>query len=54
MSFMFNRCHSLKYLDLSNFNIEKRTNNTLMFPLCDSLRKSNIITKNERILKAFW
>ena len=53
MSLMFNGCSSLTNLDLSNFNIKKGTNTTLMFDFCDSLRKDNIITKDERILKAF-
>ena len=53
MSLMFTGCCSLTNLDLSNFNITKRTSTTLMFASCDSLRKNNIITKDERILKAF-
>ena len=44
MSCMFYGCHSLKNLDLSNFNTKNVTNMNNMFYGCKSLKKDNIIT----------
>ena len=48
---MFYGCYSLISLDLSNFNTQNVTNMNLMFYFCDSLKKENIITKDDKILK---
>ena len=51
MSEMFENCYSLISLDLSNFSTQNVTNMNLMFYFCDSLKKENIITKDDKILK---
>ena len=50
---MFYGCYSLISLDLSNFNTQNVTNMNLMFYFCDSLKKENIITKDNKILNEF-
>ena len=53
MSDMFYYCNSLTHLDLSNFNTQNVTNMNGMFDFCKSLKKENIITEDEKILKEF-
>ena len=53
MNGMFSNCKSLISLDLSNFNNQNVTNILLMFCNCESLKKENIITKDDKILKEF-
>ena len=50
---MFFECSSLISLDLSNFNTQNVTDMILMFYNCNSLKKENIITKDDKILKEF-
>ena len=38
MSFMFNKCKELKYLDISNFGISKLCNIGCMFSGCEKLK----------------
>ena len=51
---MFNYCISLTNINLSNFNTQNVTNMSLMFGLCNSLKKKNIITKDKKILNNFY
>ena len=48
---MFDGCNSLKSLDLSNFNTQNVTDMIFMFSGCESLKRENIITKDDKILK---
>ena len=50
MRVMFFYCSSLTNLDLSNFNTQNVTNISEMFYFCNSLKKNNIITKDNKIL----
>ena len=50
---MFYECNSLISLDLSNFNNQNVTNMYNIFYDCNSIKKENIITKNDEILKEF-
>ena len=50
---MFSNCDSLKDLNLSNFNTQNVTNMSSMLSCCKSLNKSNIITKDVKILNEF-
>ena len=50
---MFYDCKSLTNLNLSNFNTQNVTNMSGMFSYCKSLKKENIITKDNKILNAF-
>ena len=43
---MFNYCSSLKYLDLSNFNIQNVKNMRCMFSNCSSLTNINLSNFN--------
>ena len=52
MSGMFYDCYSLISLDLSNFNTQNVTDMNRMFYRCKSLKRENIITKDDKILKA--
>ena len=49
---MFWGCKSLISLDLSNFNTQNVTDMGCMFSGCNSLKRENIITKDDKILKA--
>ena len=49
---MFYDCNSLKSLDLSNFNTQNVTDMWFLFYGCNSLKRENIITKDDKILKA--
>ena len=51
--YMFYDCYSLISLDLSNFNTQNVTNMSGMFAGCNSLKKENIITKDDKILLEF-
>ena len=55
MQFMFARCSSLTYLNLSNFNTDKVDGLRILWMIgeCSSLKKENLITKDERILSNF-
>ena len=53
MSNMFSHCYSLTDLNLSNFNTQNVTNMSFMFYCCKSLKKNNIITKDNKILNEF-
>ena len=53
MSYIFSGCDSLAKLNLFNFNVKDDTNINNMFSGCKSLRGSKIITKDNKILKAF-
>ena len=46
MSWMFNKCSSLKKINLSNFNTNNVTNMIGMFYECSSLREINISNFN--------
>ena len=48
---MFSGCESLISLDLSNFNIQNINGFLPIFKGCLSLKKENIITNDEKILK---
>ena len=48
---MFCECNSLTNINLSNFNTQNVTNMSFMFYGCNSLKKENIICKDEKILK---
>ena len=50
---MFYECNSLTNLNLSNFNTQNVTNMSWMFDNCNSLKKENIITKDDIILIEF-
>ena len=50
---LFADCKSLISIDLSNFNTQNVTNMSGMFNCCYSLKKENIIAKDNRILKEF-
>ena len=50
---MFYDCNSLTNLNLSNFNTQNVTNMNYMFSFCNSLKKNNIITKDNKILNEF-
>ena len=52
MSGMFCECSSLKILNLSNFNTNNVDNMDYIFSKCPSLNKTNIITKDEKILNS--
>ena len=47
---MFSRCNSLTNLNLSNFNAQNFIDMSDIFYNCQSLKKENIITKDNRIL----
>ena len=47
---MFSHCELLTYLNLSNFNTQNVTEMSDMFDGCNSLKKNNIITKDNKIL----
>ena len=49
---MFCECSSLKILNLSNFNTNNVDNMDYIFSKCPSLNKTNIITKDEKILNS--
>ena len=53
MSWMFYCCNSLTNLNLSNFNTQNVTDMSDMFSYCNSLKKNNIITKDNKILNEF-
>ena len=53
MSYMFYNCKSLTNLNLSNFNTQNVDNMSGMFSDCKSLKKNNIITKDNKILNEF-
>ena len=55
MKCMFDDCQLLTNLNLSNFNTQNVEKNGLneMFDDCNSLKKENIITNDQRILKEF-
>ena len=48
---MFSDRYSLISLNLSNFNTQNVINMSNMFAYCKLLKKENIITKDEKILK---
>ena len=48
---MFGFCKKLTNLNLLNFNTQKVTDMSFMFFYCDSLKKENIVTKDNRILE---
>ena len=50
---IFYDCNSLTNLNLSNFNTQNVTNMEYMFAGCKSLKKENIITKDNKILEEF-
>ena len=50
---MFCECNSLISLDLSNFNTQNVTNMYNIFYDCNSIKKENIITENDGVLKEF-
>ena len=50
---MFYDCVSLSNINLSNFNTLNVTNMSVMFYKCSSLKKENIITKDNRIINQF-
>ena len=52
MCCMFDGCKSLISLDLSNFNTQN-ANMNCMLAGCNSLKRENIITKDDKILKEF-
>ena len=47
---MFRDCNSLTNLNLSNFNTQNVTNMNGMFKNCNSLKKQNIFTRDDKIL----
>ena len=47
---MFYECESLTNINLSNFNTQNVTDMSGMFDGCNSLRKENVITNDEKIL----
>ena len=49
MGYMFNECHSLKELNLSNFNTNNVTNMKLMFNGCSEQLKSKIKSEYKNI-----
>ena len=53
MSRMFVHCKSLTNLNLSDFNTQNVNNMTWMFENCVSLKKENIIIKDNSILANF-
>ena len=53
MNGMFYGCESLTNLNLSNFNTQNVINMNSMFSYCNSLKKNNIITKDNKILNKF-
>ena len=53
MSYMFFGCSLLTNINLSNFNTQNVIDMSLMFFLCESLKKENIITKDKKILDKF-
>ena len=48
---MFRKCHSLKELNLSNFNTEKVSNMSYMFYECKSLKELNLLNFNTKNVK---
>ena len=50
---MFYRCSSLNNIDLSNFNTQNVKHMSGIFDGCSSLRKKNVITKDNKILELF-
>ena len=50
---MFDGCNSLISLDLSNFNTQNVTNMRGMLAGCNSLKKENLITNDNKILEKF-
>ena len=52
-SCMFSGCKNIINLDLSSFNTQNVTNMRGMFNGCNSLKKNNIVTKNNRILEKY-
>ena len=53
MSAMFEYCNSVIRLDLSNFNTQNVIHIFNIFWGCISLKKENIITQDNKILKLF-
>ena len=53
MDFMFNECHSLTNLNLSNFNTQNVDDMMFMLGNCFSLKEENIITKDDNIIVQF-
>ena len=53
MSYMFYVCNSLTNFNLSNFNTQNVTNMSGMFLYCNSLKKENLITNDNKILEKF-
>ena len=54
---MFSGCKSLKYLNLTNFNsknIKDSDKMNKMFEGCKSIRKENVICKDQTIQYYFW
>ena len=49
IDYIFCDCNALTNINLSNFNTQNVTNMTCMFYECSSLRKENIITKDNGI-----
>ena len=50
---MFSGCSSLTNINLSNFNTQNVTDMGWMFNGCSSLKKENIVTKDNRIINQF-
>ena len=50
---MFCKCHSLTNINLSNFNTQNVTDMSYMFRKCSSLKKENIITKDDKVFNQF-
>ena len=50
---MFCKCHSLTNINLSNFNTQNVNDMMFMIGNCFSLKKENIITKDENIIVIF-
>ena len=48
---MFYKCSSLTNIDLSNFNTQNVTNMEDMFYGCSSLKRKNVVTKDNKIIK---
>ena len=50
---IFADCESLTKIDLSNFDTRHLDEINWLFSGCKNLKKNNVITKDERILKTF-
>ena len=53
MDLMFGQCSSLSNINLANFITQNATSMHRLFEGCSSLKKSNIITKDKKILEKF-